>query len=832
MTTLTNKYAGSWLMILATLFCLAARAAESVEAEARRTGKGVIILQVGSDWCVSGEKVRKVFESEEFRKKVAEKFVLAVYDEAENISKETAKANERTQSLLMRTQCFPAMTCYTPAMKISAHHFCISQDITADNLAAYAQAALASGKEIERLSAEAGKASGEAAANLYGQIFDMFTGDRRSMQDLEREPSLFKEITTGKHGWNAEWEALCKLDEGDKYGWTAHFRMNAREQVKMVQEVTKFSAKDRAEAEAYIKKARDIPTKHMAIWQAHGLADMMDYAMETEKIDQPLSPRSKEKFKKLANPASGIWGYFARGKLVSEGEMKPFDRPQGKLLPRNGKPKAPAKFMLTEAGEAIKGIKPGDKLTEAQKLQIARYAALRLIGEEGWKKLAERPGSGKFAKAFLNDRTWLEDFAWNGMFSKTGNHQGETNEPGAGAGAILALESLVFQDKGQWLEQEGKNRFKDNDGRRFITALALNYPEKDEAWLTGAMAAFRNAAKDGRLHKTAYGQPVWRWRMALSQSVPPNNLNESLMHQYLLLDPYINIPAKEYLKWAKWTPAFNAVGCFGGRPWEFDKVLSSSGGEDVLTRYAPATGGTALKISSFATVCAGLRGMPCMLVRQHGGHFGFSVRQPDGIWPLCYNVIGPSYAHFCFWPHEAVQRPWQYVTAVESTFGAKREVRHAADRMMALAILAEEQKGDRNMAEKFYKYACATHPGHYGAWLEYERFLLRTESAPEQMHKYIMGALKSCKAGNRPMWDLLTPYVEYIARTRGAEELEREMRELEPVIKREREKLDEEVILEDVVEGWCKVAGEEGAKALERVFPRKKNGGKIGVWGF
>ena len=181
-------------MILAALFCLAARAAESVEAEARRTGKGVIILQVGSDWCVAGEKVRKVFESEEFRKKVAEKFVLAVYDEAENISKETAKANERTQSLLMRTQCFPAMTCYTPAMKISAHHFCISQDITADNLAAYAQTALASGKEIERLSAEAGKASGEAAANLYGQIFDMFTGDRRSMQDLEREPSLFKEI--------------------------------------------------------------------------------------------------------------------------------------------------------------------------------------------------------------------------------------------------------------------------------------------------------------------------------------------------------------------------------------------------------------------------------------------------------------------------------------------------------------------------------------------------------------------------------------------------------------------------------------------------------------
>ena len=62
--------------------------------------------------------------------------------------------------------------------------------------------------------------------------------------------------------------------------------------------------------------------------------------------------------------------------------------------------------------------------------------------------------------------------------------------------------------------------------------------------------------------------------------------------------------------------------------------------------------------------------------------------------------------------------------------------------------------------------------------------------------------------------------------------MEREMRELEPVIKREREKLDEEVILEDVVEGWCKVAGEEGAKALERVFPRKKNSGKIGVWGF
>ena len=43
--------------------------------------KGLLILQCGSDWCESGEDVRKVFEGGAFRRALGGRFDFAVYDD-------------------------------------------------------------------------------------------------------------------------------------------------------------------------------------------------------------------------------------------------------------------------------------------------------------------------------------------------------------------------------------------------------------------------------------------------------------------------------------------------------------------------------------------------------------------------------------------------------------------------------------------------------------------------------------------------------------------------------------------------------------------------------
>ena len=76
-------------------------------------GKSVLVLQCGSDWCVSGECVRKVFESAEFRKALGGGYALAVYDDMENPTPKVKAANAKLERLRVESRRFPAITCLT-----------------------------------------------------------------------------------------------------------------------------------------------------------------------------------------------------------------------------------------------------------------------------------------------------------------------------------------------------------------------------------------------------------------------------------------------------------------------------------------------------------------------------------------------------------------------------------------------------------------------------------------------------------------------------------------------------------------------------------------------
>ena len=50
------------IALAAALLAAPAFAASDVLSQASRADKGVLVLQVGSDWCVSGEDVRKALD--------------------------------------------------------------------------------------------------------------------------------------------------------------------------------------------------------------------------------------------------------------------------------------------------------------------------------------------------------------------------------------------------------------------------------------------------------------------------------------------------------------------------------------------------------------------------------------------------------------------------------------------------------------------------------------------------------------------------------------------------------------------------------------------------
>ena len=204
--------------------------------------------------------------------------------------------------------------------------------------------------------------------------------------------------------------------------------MDEQETEKMVAKVTALKAKSREDAKEYIEEVR-AKSQHFSHNQQQCLL-IMEYALDMDGLDKPLTPANKKLLRDVfALDGNTFWGNFARGRLIMDGEqIEPPDWAKLEMLPRPEKPEEPIPFMLEKSKAAIKDIKPSAKLSERQKLEIARYAALRLIGKEGWQKLVSRPGSAKFVRAFLDDRTWLEDFAWNGLFPKT-EHFGRETRP-------------------------------------------------------------------------------------------------------------------------------------------------------------------------------------------------------------------------------------------------------------------------------------------------------------------------------------------------------------------------------------------------------------------
>ena len=778
---------GAAVCLAAVLLGVSASAAETdVAALAAQAQKGVLVLQVGSDWCVSGENVRKAFESREFKKTVGGKYVLAVYDEMESPTDAVKAKNALVKDILIRTKRFPALTCYAPGKppRVFAQIENIPGNVTPEKLARAIARVEARKDRAEALFQKAASAKGDAAADLYGEGFDLLAPMMGTFHQ--------NELKKGKAAWTKEWEELKKLDAGDRLGWVRHFNLDDYTCVELLAKGI------RDKDSKLVNVLLSIPQTHFSTSQKQFMK-VLAYAKDSDGTNRPLSPSGKAILKEaFALGRDTFWGQFAMGRLMMDGEkIESKGLYHAPVRPRPTKSASvvvPSPFPLDRTRERLKSLKPVSNLDESLKLEIARGAVLRLIGKEGWDELNARPGARPFVKAFMNDRTWLEDFAWSGTFAS-----GKA-EPGDGAKAVLALESLIYQDGGRWVPFAG-GRFADNEGRRFMTALALVYPEKDEAWLADVLDAYRTTALAGRLHKAAYAQPVWLWRFAVNHGRGSSS-TDNMAAQQRHLDKFVNLPCREY-GGTCWMVHYRLHNSFGDsvqgplyyKPWE-------RAGEWPKRKYSQIVGGVCGELSKFGSATANAHGLPSTTAGQPA-HCAYTRRLLNGKWEVNFSVTGHSQMHMCFWN----KHPWQYVASIEKTYACDRETRLASERLITLAAFAEESKENPSLVENFYQWACRRCREHYGAWKSYGDWVGRSNASLNRTRVWVRGCARGMKTGRQPLWDFLTPYFARVAKEKGAKALADELVVFAPLLRQPEERLQEESDFKVVLKEWTRPLG-------------------------
>lgn len=744
--------------------------------QARGGAKGILLLQVGSDWSVSGEDVREVFTGSQFKRAVSKNYILAVYDNMDSPTPKVTAANKDLESARVYTRRYPAITCITPnSAKFFAQIENIPNSISPEKLALAIAKVTRVKDSAEKLFNEGFKlkaSNPKAAADAFGKGFDLLAA-----QCGDAAGSLRK----GPLAYEKEWKALCELDGGNRYGWVMHFNMG--DGVHIVEKASKFREDgDFSGGQSYISSLKAIPADNFSIAQKQCII-MAEYALwRKDGSKSALCKKLLEDAFQLGRDT--IWGQCAMGYLILSGKnIERRKQYRAEVKPRpGGAPNVKRDFPLESISRSLAAITPKTKeFTEEQKLAIARYAVLRRMEERGWNALADRKGSKEFLASFLKSRSWLEDFAWSG--------------PCDAYNAVLALETLYYNDSGRWIKAEP------SAGRRAATAMALEYASRDEAFLVDFFDAYRSTFEAGRLHKRALSQPVWQWRFAMQQGQPAAG-SDYAPQQQRFLQRHVNMPEREY-GGACWMIPYRLNNCFGESvhgpqyyaPW-------SAAGEWPKRRFSPIVGGVCGELSKFGSACANAHGLPSCTAGQPA-HCAYTRRRINGAWEINNCVTYPTHIQLRFWPENI----WSYVTALEGTFEGDREKRLDADRYLELAHLAAESGKSPKIVEAFFRSACRSWPTHYNAWRAYGEWVNKSGASLDTMRIWARGCARGMKGGRHPVWNLITPYFKRVAKEKGPEGLLDALVAFAPVLRQSDEKIQEESDFKAQLKEWTAPLG-------------------------
>lgn len=760
-------------------------------------GKMLLVLQCGSDWCESGEDVRRVFEGREFRRYLGRGYAFAVYDDMDSPTPAVSAQNKSLADLRVKSKRFPAITCLTRApRRFFAQIENIPFDVKAKDLADSIVKAAKKKDEAYRLFSKAKRSSNEKTrADSYGKAFELLTGQVGEFNE--------KAIREGKVAWKEEWDALAALDKEDRFGW--RFRFERGIGVEFVEKATKFrTSDDFAGGVNFINGLRRIPSEHFTTVQKQ-MVDMAEYALWRKDSSRDAENR-KLLHRVLSLGRDTIWGRSALGYLRLAGEnLEPGTqyRAPVRSRPKESKIGAIPYPILKLEGE-VAGIVTNSVFTEKQKLSIARYAVLRNIGEEGWTALVSRSGAKSFIKAFFADRRWMEDFLWSGKCENWGK-------------ALLALESIVFQDGGRWAGLD------DSTGRRFATALALEHVDKDEAWFADMVDAYRATALSKRLHRRALDQKVWQWRIAISHtlrgstghglSLYDSQYLRDLPAQQRFFDKYVNAPYEQYAGTC-WIVPYRGFNCFGEDvqgPRYYESWLSAGS----LHRWASVQiGGVCGELSKFGSACGNAHGLPSAPVGQPG-HCALTRRSADGTWVVEYSVTrGTGFSSIL--PFGGTEK-YTYFQAHEGMFEGEREPRLDADRLLTLASFAESKQFPADKINAVYAAASHAWPRHYAAWRLRADWLKRSGRPLAEWRVFADECTHALKGWRQPLWDLLSLYFSRVAKEKGNGGLAEEIVRIIPSLRQSADKIHEEGFFDRAIADWTRPMKDD-LPLMERVM--------------
>ena len=292
-------------MAALAVFALAANAASIPE------GKCLLVLQCGSDWCESGEDVRRVFESREFARAVGSDFAFAVYDDMDEPTPAVKAESERLKNLRVESSRFPAITCLTPApRRFFAQLENIPFDISSSNLAARIAAAAKAKDYAERLFAAARRNGNSAkSTEAYGRAFALLS----EQAGEQYEKRLFE----GGLAWKGEWDALSKLDSDGRVGWKRRF--TAGTGIGWIEKATKFRTDGDFEGgKKFIESLRTFRPEPLTIMQRQAI-EIAEYALW--RTDETHAESNKGILRRaLALGRDTVWGQCALGYLLLSGE--------------------------------------------------------------------------------------------------------------------------------------------------------------------------------------------------------------------------------------------------------------------------------------------------------------------------------------------------------------------------------------------------------------------------------------------------------------------------------------------------------------------------------
>ena len=160
-----------YVFILVSVAAMCLHAAQFLSNEALRGQKGALVLQCGSDWCVSGESVREAFESSAFkRSKAGSQYATGVYDDMDSPNDTVKAKNDLVSDILIRTKRFPAITCYAPVngeLKVFAQIENVPASVTGEKLAKAIGKVTARKDQAEALFKKAAAEKAHATANCF-----------------------------------------------------------------------------------------------------------------------------------------------------------------------------------------------------------------------------------------------------------------------------------------------------------------------------------------------------------------------------------------------------------------------------------------------------------------------------------------------------------------------------------------------------------------------------------------------------------------------------------------------------------------------------------------